>query len=129
MIRLHKILPAIAFGLGANAAADTPPDAVSIDPDVHHVLLDNEHVRVFEARATHGATSPMHSHPPFVFISLGTARVKLTQPDGKKVIFDTWPGQVLWMPDGMQHSWELLSGDLRVVAVEVKSAQAARGVD
>jgi hypothetical protein len=67
----------------------------------------------------------MHSHPPFVFISLGTARVKLTLPDGKKVIFDTYPGQVLWMPDGMQHSWELISGDLRVVAVEVKSAKAA----
>jgi hypothetical protein len=33
------------------------------------------------------------------------------------------------MPDGMQHSWELLSGDLRVVAVEVKSAQAARAAD
>ena len=129
MIRLHRSLPAIAFAFGATAAADTPPDAVTIDPDVHHVLLDNEHVRVFEARATHGATSPMHSHPPFVFVSLGTARVKLTQPDGTKVIFDTWPGQVLWMPDGMQHSWELLSGDLRVVAVEVKSALAARGAD
>ncbi len=129
MIRLHCILPATALAFGATAAADTPPDAVAIDPDVHHVLLDNEHVRVFEARATHGATSPMHSHPPFVFISLGTARVKLTLPDGNKVIFDTWPGQVLWMPDGMQHSWELLSGDLRVVAVEVKSALATRGAD
>ena len=50
-------------------------------------------------------------------------------PDGKKVIFDTYPGQVLWMPDGMQHSWELISGDLRVVAVEVKSAQAAKAAD
>lgn len=123
---LQCALPAAASTICMAAAADTPPDAVAIDPDVHHVLVDNAHVRVFEARATHGATSPMHSHPPFVFVSLGTARVKLTLPDGKDVIFDTWPGQVLWMPDGMQHSWKLLSGDLRVIAVEVKSAQAAR---
>lgn len=129
MNRLHNLLPATALVFCATAAADTPPDAVAIDPDVHHVLLDNEHVRVFEARATQGATSPMHSHPPFVFISLGTARVKLTLPDGKKVIFDTYPGQALWMPDGMQHSWELLSGDLRVIAVEVKSAKAAKAAD
>jgi quercetin dioxygenase-like cupin family protein len=129
MTRIHSILPATALALCTAAAADPPPDAVAIDPDVHHVLLDNEHVRVFEARASHGATSPMHSHPPLVFISLGTARAKLTLPDGKDVIFDMWPGQVLWMPDGMQHSWELLSGDLRVVAVEVKSAQAARAAD
>ncbi|MEX1993890.1 MAG: hypothetical protein WD929_04445 [Steroidobacteraceae bacterium] len=129
MNRLHRLLPATAFAFCMTAAADAPPDAVAIDPDVHHVLFDNEHVRVFEARASHGRTSPMHSHPPLVFISLGTARAKLTLPDGKAVIFDMYPGQVLWMPDGMQHSWELISGDLRVVAVEVKSAQAARPAD
>lgn len=112
------LLPALA------AAADKAPDAVAIDPDVHRVLLDNEHVRVFEARATHGATSPMHSHPPFVFVSLGTARVKLTLPDGSETLLDTYPGQVMWIGDGMQHSWELLSGELRVIAVEVKSAAA-----
>ena len=126
---LSCLLTATAFAFCATTAADSPPDAVAIDPDVHHLLLENEHVRVFEARATHGATSPMHSHPPFVFISLGTARAKLTLPDGKVMIFDMYPGQVLWMPDGMQHSWELLSGDLRVVAVEVKSAQAAASAD
>lgn len=126
---LHCLLPATAATLGLAAAADTPPDALAIDPDVHNLLFDNEHVRVFEARASHGRTSPMHSHPPLVFISLGTARAKLTLPDGKKVIFDMYPGQVLWMPDGMQHSWELISGDLRVVAVEVKSAQAAKAAD
>ena len=126
---LHYLLPATALTLGATAAADMPPDAVAIDPDVHHVLIDNEHVRVFEARASHGAASPMHSHPPLVFISLGTARAKLTLPDGKDVIFDMTPGQVLWLPDGMQHSWRLLSGDLRVIAVEVKSAQAAKAAD
>jgi hypothetical protein len=63
-------------------------------------------------------------HPPFVFVSLGTARVQLTLGDGKTVMLDTFPGQVLWM-DNAEHSWEILSGDIHVIAVEVKSAQRA----
>ena len=100
-------------------------DAVAVDPDVHHVLLENDHVRVFDARAAKGRKSPMHSHPPFAFVSLGTARMSLALPDGKNVIFDTYPGQVIWMEDA-QHSWEILSGEAHVIAVEPKSAQRAR---
>ena len=66
----------------------------------------------------------MHSHPPFVFVSLGTARVGMTLPDGKSVIFDTYPGQVMWM-ENVEHSWEILSGEVHVIAVEVKSALRA----
>jgi hypothetical protein len=99
-------------------------DAVAVDPDVHHVLLENDHVRVFDARAAKGRKSPMHSHVPFVFVSLGTARVGMTLADGKSVIFDTYPGQVMWM-ENVEHSWEILSGEVHVIAVEVKSAQRA----
>lgn len=105
--------------LGAQKAKD----AVVIDPDAHRVVLENEHVRVFEARASQGARSPMHSHPPFVFIALDTARLKFGLPDGTTSIFDTHPGQVVWMADGAQHSWQLLSGRVSVIGVEVKSAQ------
>lgn len=114
-------LVCLGFSLSA-IAEDRAPDAVEIHPEVHHVLFDNEHVRVFRAMATAGDTSPMHSHPPFVLVSLGQARLQLTLPDGEKAIFDLLPGDVHWMESGAQHSWELLSGDAHVVAVEVKSA-------
>jgi len=64
----------------------------------------------------------MHSHPPFVFVSLGTARVKMALPDGKNVMFDTYPGQAMWM-ENVEHAWEILSCEVHVIAVEVKSAQ------
>jgi hypothetical protein len=67
----------------------------------------------------------MHSHPPFVFIGLDTARVKVRLPDGKSTLFDVYPGQVIWTGDGMEHAWELISGRVDVIAVEVKSAQRA----
>lgn len=111
-----------ALGLTASASAQKPKDAVLVDPKVHNVLFENDHVRIFEARASLPAASPMHSHPPFVFIGVETGRVKMGLPDGKSAMFDIYPGQVVWLGEGMVHSWELVSGKVRVIAVEVKSA-------
>ena len=116
------LVPAFALGLTVSASAQKSQDAVIVDPKVHNVLFENDHVRVFEARASYPASSPMHSHPPFVFIGLETARAKMRMGDGKIVMLDVYPGQVLWVGDGMEHSWELMSGKVRVIAVEVKSA-------
>ncbi len=110
-------------GAMAGAALD-PRDATIADPDVHQVLLENDHVRIFRALAAHGHKSPMHSHPPLVIVSLGTGRVRFTLPDGKKQIADLSPGQVIWL-DQVEHSWELLAGEVDVVAVEIKAAKAA----
>jgi hypothetical protein len=122
MKRYVGIFFSLVVGVALVAAAQRAKDAVAIDPDVHHVVMENEHVRVFEARAAHGRKSPMHTHPSRVLVSVGSARVKLTLPDGKTQMLDLRPGQVLWL-ENAEHSWELLGGDLHVVAVEVKSAQ------
>lgn len=111
------------LGFSPLASADErAPDAVEVHPEVHHMLFDNEHVRVFRGLATAGDTSPMHSHPPLVLVSLGQARLQVTLPDGETAILDLLPGNVLWLEDGAQHSWKMLSGEAHVVAVEVKSA-------
>lgn len=121
-MRLKILVVLLALSLSTSLSAQTVADALVADPDVHKLVLENEHVRVFEARASRGTASPMHSHPPFVFISLSTARVKLAMPDGKTRLLDTYPGQVIWMGEGGQHSWKLLSGEIHVIAVEIKSA-------
>ncbi|MEX2110990.1 MAG: hypothetical protein WD802_10325 [Gemmatimonadaceae bacterium] len=127
MKRYWTITLAFALGLTVSASAQTMKDAVLVDPKVHNVLFENEHVRVFEARASMPVASPMHSHPPLVFIGVETGRVKMGLPDGKKTMFDVYPGQVFWAGDGLQHSWELVSGKVRVIAVEVKSALKRTG--
>lgn len=113
---------ALWLGMVGAVVADDSRDAVIVDPDVHNVVLENEHVRVFEGIAAPGATSPMHTHPPFLLVSIGSARLKLTLPDGETAIVDLRPGQVLWL-DGAEHSWELLGGNLHAIGVEVKSAK------
>lgn len=105
--------------------AQRAPDAVAVDPTHHNVLFENEHVRVFRALASPGERSPMHTHPPFVFIGLNTARLRLATPAANNMIFDVTPGTVLWM-ENAEHSWEMLSGQAHIIAVEVKAA--TRGV-
>lgn len=114
---------ALIFLAGVAWAEDRPPDAVEIDPDVHHVMMENEHVRVLRAISEPGTTSPMHSHHALVLVSLGTARFKLRTLEGEETIVDLHPGQVMWMDEGTSHAWELLAGEQNVIAVEVKSAR------
>ena len=123
-VRALFVGASLCVGVAA-ASAQTAPDSTVVDPDVHQVILENEHVRVLSALAPAGWKSPMHSHPPLLVVSLGTARVRFTYPDGKKQIFDLRPGTVFWI-DGVEHAWELLAGEVNVVGVEVKSAKAAK---
>jgi hypothetical protein len=100
-------------------------DSTIVAPDVHQILFENEHVRVIDARAAHGSRVAMHSHPPMLFIGLGSGRQKVTWPDGKTQIVDLNPGVVAWQENAVEHAWELLAGEVRVILVEVKSANPA----
>ncbi|MEX0734761.1 MAG: hypothetical protein WD944_10215 [Steroidobacteraceae bacterium] len=122
MFRSIQLALVLAFAIPAQVFAQAVDDAVSVDPDVHNVILDNEHFRVFDARASKGAKSPMHTHPPMVLISLGKTRFHMTTPDGKATIFNLNPGEVRWVVDA-RHSWEVLAGELHAIGVEIKSAQ------
>jgi hypothetical protein len=116
----------LGAGFTAAVAQQKVQDSTIVDPDVHKVALENEHVRVLDARIAPGWKSPMHSHPPMVIISLGSGRFRMKGPDGKAQIADFNPGMVLWR-DATEHSWEMLSGDAHIIAVEVKSAAKMSG--
>jgi hypothetical protein len=123
MSKLIGSLFVLALGSGwSSAAAEAVQDAVIVDPDAHQVMLENDHVRLIRAIASPGHKSAMHSHPALAVISLGTARVRVTYPDGKQQILDLHPGMAFWS-DGIEHSWELLAGEVNVIAVEVKAAK------
>lgn len=111
----------LGAGFTAAWAQQKVQDSTIVDPDVHKVILENEHVRVLDARIAPGWKSALHSHPPMVLISLGAGRFRMKGPDGKPVIADFNPGMVIWR-DATEHSWEMLSGNTHVIAVEVKSA-------
>jgi hypothetical protein len=102
-----------------------PKDSTIVDPDVHQVVFDNEHVRVIHARAGQGWKNAIHSHPPMLVIGLAAGRQKVTYPDQRTEIVDLNPGAVVWRDDSLEHSWELLAGEVHVIMVEVKSANSS----
>jgi hypothetical protein len=121
MKALPTILAACLAAMPAICAGQAN-DAVAVDPDVHRVVLENDFIRIFDARASRGAKSPLHTHPPMVLVSLDSTRFRMTLPDGKNTIFDLDPGKALWV-EGAHHGWELLAGELHTIGVEIKSAQ------
>lgn len=126
MRQLFKSLSGLVV-LAASACAQAAdfPDATVLDPDYHKVVLENEYVRVLESRASPGAKSHMHSHPPRIIVSMTAARLKAAFPDGKVQIWDLHPQEVMWMPADA-HQWEVIAGEISAYVIEVKSA-AAKG--
>lgn len=121
MIKLIALLFSMVFCFVQLLAGQSSKDAISVDPFHHHVVFENDHVRVFEVLAAPGAVSPMHSHLPTVIISAGKARLSMDTPDGSGNIFDLNHAEIFWL-DQVEHSWQLLSGNLHVFGVEIKSA-------
>jgi len=115
---------AVILTAGSTFASERAPDGVIADPDSHVVVFENEHVRVIENISSPGKASPMHSHNTMLIVSVDLARLKLTVPGQEPMIVDLRPGQVMWM-ENPEHAWELLAGQLHVIAIEVKSAAQA----
>ena len=85
------------------------------------VLLDNDQVRVVEATRQPGTMVPMHTHPKFVAYYFSAATVRLTSPDGKAAVKDIPAGKLLWFPNGLTHSLEVMgTADQHVLVIEMK---------
>ena len=97
-----------------------PTHAGIVEPVQHLLVLDNEHVRVFDGFGDAGASSATHTHPPSVLVSLAKARFRVTI-NGKTRIFDFEPATVRWT-NHFEHTWQSLSGQARVIMVDIKSA-------
>ena len=102
-------------------------DALVAAPDVHHVMLENDQVRVIETVVPVNATTPVHTHRwASVEYILSTTDFIRRSGDGH-VEFDTRtdgrPGlsEVLWSGPRPPHSIENVGDtELRVLMVELK---------
>ena len=95
-------------------------DAVTVAPDVYRVVLENDRVRVLEARADPGAKTEMHTHPSQVAIAIIDGRFRFSSPDGESVEVELKAGEVMYL-DPVEHTTEILgTKEAHVILVELK---------
>lgn len=101
---------------------DHAPDATDVDPIGHHIVFENEHVRILEVRNQSGQQLAMHSHPPRVVVPLGPYRMRSVDSTGAASTVDRRPGEAIWV-EQEEHEAEILIGPTHVIEIEVKSAR------
>ena len=95
-------------------------DAVKVAPHVYKVLVDNDRVRVLEARMKPGEKTTMHSHPAVVAYGVNDGKYKFTSPDGQSMDIEMSAGQAMYM-DSVEHATENTgSTEGLVILIELK---------
>jgi beta-alanine degradation protein BauB len=120
---LSAVVVVAGLALPSAAAAQDP---VTSNPDVYHLVFENESVRVLHVTVKPGAKTTMHEHPDNVIVSLSDAKVKFTGADGKAEEAALKADQAMWSPAG-KHSGENIGPPVEVLLIELKAAKAPTG--
>lgn len=120
---LSAVVVVAGLALSSAAAAQDP---VKSNPDVYHLVFENESVRVLHVTVKPGAKTTMHDHPDNVIVSLSDAKVKFTGADGKAEEAALQTNQAMWSPAG-KHSGENIGPPVEVLLVELKGTKAPTG--
>lgn len=107
-------------------------DALIAAPEYHHLLLENEHVRVLEVRILPGQIVPVHTHRWPSVAHVKSASDFLRRDEEGKLIFDSRTAgvaqkafDVVWTPPLPPHSVENIgAAEIHVLMVELKCVAA-----
>jgi beta-alanine degradation protein BauB len=115
MTRIAGLLGFMA--LCPNAWADDP---TRTDSEKYRVRLENDRLRVLEYRDLPGDKTSQHHHPAFVLYAVVPFKRRITLPDGRTMMREFKPGDVLWS-DAQTHVGENV-GDTptHVIIIELK---------
>ena len=104
-------------------------DAAKTQPEAFRVVFENEKTRVLEFVSrprTEVCGVGKHSHPAHLTVALSDAKVRITLPDGKKIVATNKPGDVFWS-EPETHTVENIGGnDVRALIIEFKDAPKTR---
>ena len=108
-------------------------DPAKVAGDTYKVLLENDRVRVLEAKLKPGDKTAMHSHPTNIVYSFSDAKAKFTPAGGKGIVRPLKGGAVLWNPPETHVSENVGKTEARVLLFELKKlgrhGTSVRGAD
>ncbi len=95
-------------------------DTLHAASNVSKLVMENDRVRVFDARFKPGEKAAMHKHFDHVMYMFNDGKVKITPLNGKTQEVDLKAGQALWM-EATAHTVENLGKtDFHFLVVELK---------
>ncbi|MBB5873075.1 quercetin dioxygenase-like cupin family protein [Allocatelliglobosispora scoriae] len=103
---------------------ETPHDPVVTDPQLYHLLFENDRVRVLEYRDRPGDRTSPHRHPDSVMVTLSSFQRRVSS-GGRQVDIELGAGEARWV-GAQEHTGEN-TGDTetRCVFVELKGEPLA----
>ena len=122
MRRISTPLAALVAGLIALAAHTVrAQDAAAVNPKTIHVTLDNDRVRVFEAKLEPGDKENLHSHPASIVYVIAGGRVRSHTPDGKTSEAEMKAGDTVYREPLTHWAENIGTTTLRLIVVELKT--------
>jgi hypothetical protein len=101
-------------------------DPVQTNPDLYHVVFENERVRVLEYLDRPGDSTTPHHHPDSVMVTLSSFRRRLASGD-QQVEVEIPAFQARWLDEQDHSGTNIGDTDTRVVFVELKEPAPGRG--
>ncbi len=124
---MNKSLPillcAAAVGLAISVAAQDAraPDALTANPQSIGLKLENENVRVLEARLEPGQKEHEHSHPAYVVYVISGGTLRLHSSDGKTTDLTVNTGEVMYREPVERHWGENVgTTPIHLILVELR---------
>ena len=123
MRRKRNTIGALAAGIFLFAGTAIAQDAAVVNAKTVHVTLDNDRVRVFEARLEPGDKENMHSHPASIVYVIAGGRVRNHAPDGKTSEAEMKAGDTVYREPVTHWAENIGTTTLRLIVVELKTSR------
>lgn len=101
-------------------AADHAPHPSELVPNNFRVILENDRVRVVEARLEPGEETPLHWHEDRVGVALSTFTARSETKDGQVREMSLEPGRAIWFPEVEHKEKNIGTTSQHVILVELK---------
>ena len=99
-------------------------DPTATNPELYHVLFENDRVRVLEYRDVPGDRTEPHHHPDSVLCAL-TDFTRRISTDGHAVEIGLSAGEVRWLPAQVHTGENIGQTPTHVIMIELKEPAGA----
>ena len=118
--RLSPLLFAAAWVAVASSAGAPAKDPLAVGPSIYRLILENERVRVMEARFQPGEKIGPHTHPDHVVVVTSAGKLAVTNASGKTQEFDAKVGDTFFIAAETHSAQNVGTTEFACVVTELK---------